>query len=322
MQSPAEQPDLRPPRPQPGIFALGVPEHCYVELDLLAGADPADLVGRLAGLSGPETTVAGLSVVVGFRPELWAGLAGATAPLATPDRPAGATPAPPRSFEGVQGPDVGFPATQHDAWVWVAGGTRDVVFDSIRRVFAAVAGVAAPASEVTGWLYQHRRDLTGFIDGTENPSVLEAADVAVADDGSSVLLYQLWRHNDSWSALSVDEQERVIGRTKPDSVELDGSRMPPDSHVRRNVVEEDGRELRIYRRNVAYGGPSDHGTVFVGFCAEQRPLQVMLERMAGVGDGIRDALTRHTTPLSGAYYVVPAATALTGFLPGEGPGEG
>ncbi len=305
--------DPKPPRPQPGIFALGIPEHCYVEFDLLPEADPLELVRRLAALSGPETTVGGLSVVVGFRPELWAQLDPSVV-VASPVGP-GSAPARTRSFQTVSGPEVEFPATQHDAWIWLAGGARDVVFDSARRVFDAVSGVAVPASEVTGWLYQHERDLTGFIDGTENPSVFEAADVAVAADGSSVLLFQLWRHEQSWAELSVGQQERVIGRTKADSIELDESDMPEDSHVSRNVVEEDGHELRIYRRNVAYGGPSDHGTVFVGFCARQHPLQIMLERMAGVGDGIRDALTRYTTPLSGAYYVIPAATTLVQYLP-------
>ncbi len=287
--------------PQPGIFALGVPEHCYVEFDRRPGADAADLVGRLAALSGPETTVAGLSLVVGFRPEMWAQV-GPTGPV------------PVRSFQPVEGPEVTFPATQHDAWLWVAGATRDAVFDSVVRVFAALEDVADPVSEVSGWIYRHDRDLTGFIDGTENPAVLEARDVAVAADGSSVLLYQQWRHHRSWAGLTVGQQERVIGRTRDDSTELDADTMPQDSHVSRNVVEEDGRELRIYRRNTAYGGPSDHGTVFVGFCAEQHPLQVMLERMAGVGDGIRDALTRYTTAQSGAYYVVPSVSALARFL--------
>ncbi len=35
----------------------------------------------------------------------------------------------------------------------------------------------------------------------------------------------------------------------------------------------------------------------------------MLERMAGIG-GPRDALTRYTRPLTGAYYFVPSGTTL------------
>jgi len=280
---------------QPGIFALGTTEHAYLELDLRPGADPAELVARLAALSGPETTVGGLNAVVAFRPELWAGVAGSAARTDV------------SSFEAV---GAVMPATQHDAWVWLAGGARDVVWDSALRVLRAVADIADVASEVNGWLYQHDRDLTGFIDGTENPSMLEAPDVAIAADGSSIVLVQQWRHEASFAALGVEEQERVIGRTKDDSTELDEDVMPADSHVSRTVVVDGGAELEIYRRNTAYGGATQYGTMFVAFCREVRPFQLMLERMAGVGDGTRDALTRHTTALTGAYYVVPSTGAL------------
>ena len=301
-------------QPQPGIFSLGTAMHCFVELDLASGTSPLTLVSALAGLSAPPTTISGVSFVVGFRPELWQSVEGASpASRASRSSRSSTSPVPARSFEEIAGPDFTMPATQHDAWFWVAGGARDVVFDSTVRVLDAVGPCATVASELGGWLYQHSRDLTGFIDGTENPSMLEAASVAVGDDGSSVLLYQKWQHLPSWRRLEVEEQERVIGRTKADSVELDEDDMPPDSHVSRNVVEEDGEELAIYRRNVAYGGPTDHGTVFVGFCASQHPLDTMLRRMAGVGDGIRDALTRYTTPLTGAYYVVPSVDALRQF---------
>jgi putative iron-dependent peroxidase len=311
-------------RPQPGIFALGDPEHCFIELDLREGAPAAELLTRLASLSGPETTLAGVNVVVGFRPDLWVsagvGVGGVDAGGVDAGRVGGGagSSGPVRAFEPIVGPELEMPATQQDAWFWIAGGARDVVFDSALRVLDAVEPVASAATELGGWLYQHSRDLTGFIDGTENPPMIEAPSVAAAADGSSVLLFQKWKHLDSWRRLSVEEQERVIGRTKVDSVEFDESEMPPDSHVSRNVVEEDGKELAIYRRNVAYGGPTDHGTVFVGFCAAQHPLDIMLRRMAGADGGPRDALTRYSVPLTGAYYLVPSIDALAELLPKEG----
>jgi len=296
-------------QPQPGIFALGTVEHCCVELDLAAGQEPAELVSALAALSGPETTVAGVGVVLAFRPELWATVAPDNAPPGV------------RSFEETAGEGWRMPATQHDAWLWVAGGARDAVFDSTLTVLRQLDGLATVAHEVGGWIYQHTRDLTGFVDGTENPPMIEALDVAAVADGpgagASVVLVQQWRHQASFVALKVEEQERIIGRTKPDSIELDEADMPADSHVSRNVVEQDGQELAIYRRNTAYGGVSEYGTMFVAFCAEQRPFELMLRRMAGHGDGIRDALTRHTTPLTGAYYVAPSLPALAAFLPNE-----
>lgn len=90
--------------------------------------------------------------------------------------------------------------------------------------------------------------------------------------------------------------------------------MPADSHVSRTVIERDGDEVQIYRRNTAYGSVTDHGTVFVGFSREQYALAEMLRRMAGVGDGIRDALTPYTTPITGAYCVVPAVDDLVRLL--------
>jgi putative iron-dependent peroxidase len=59
-----------------------------------------------------------------------------------------------------------------------------------------------------------------------------------------------------------------------------------------------------------YGTVTDHGTMFVGFSADQRPLATMLESMAGLADGVRDALTLYTQPLTGAYYFVPSTQSL------------
>jgi putative iron-dependent peroxidase len=298
---------------QHGIYALGTPEHCFVELSLVEGADPVELVRTAAGLTGPLSTIGGVNVVVGFRPQLWAQVA--------PDD----APADVHGFEeDIVGPD-GFtmPATQHDAFLWIAGGSRTSVFDTSREALRCLGAVARPASEVTGWVYRHDRDLTGFIDGTENPSLLEAAEAVAVPEGepgagSSVLLYQLWPHDTpAWSSLSDAQQEKVIGRTKPDSVELSEQDMPDDSHVSRTVLEVNGEELDIFRRNVAYGGATDHGTVFVGFSWEQFRLHQMLRRMAGLVDGPRDALTRYTRPVSGAYYTIPAIEALAKFAPGD-----
>ena len=124
--------------------------------------------------------------------------------------------------------------------------------------------------------------------------------------GGTILLLQKWAHDAAeWEALPVQSQEAVIGRTKPDSVELEPR--PDDSHV---ASTDQDRFGKIFRRNMPYGTVSDHGTMFVGFSAAQRPLAAMLESMAGLAGGTRDALTRYTTPLTGAYYFVPSIEAL------------
>nr|WP_281371918.1 Dyp-type peroxidase [Modestobacter versicolor] len=269
------------------------------------------MVRGVAGLTGPLSSTGGVNLVVGFRPELWASVA----PDDAPADAAGFT-------EDIVGAGrFRMPATQHDAWVWVAGGNRTAVFDNARAVLAALKGVATVGREITGWLYQHDRDLTGFIDGTENPSLLTAAAVAAVPAGepgagASIVLVQVWRHDSAtWESLGMYGQEMNMGRTKPDSVELPEDVMLPSAHVARTTLEVDGEEKQIFRRNVAYGGVTDHGTAFVGFARDRWRLHEMLRRMAGATDGVRDGLTNYLKPLSGAYYTCPSIDALARFAP-------
>ena len=132
--------------------------------------------------------------------------------------------------------------------------------------------------------------------------------------GGSVVLVQQWTHDAAaFEALTVEEQEKVIGRTKQTSIELDQEVRGAASHVSRTVIEVHGVERHIFRRNTPYGTATEHGTMFIGFSCEQQRLARMLSRMAGAEDGIRDALTRYTTAISGAYYFVPSVEALRRF---------
>src|SRR5439155_6610673 len=217
--------------PQPGILALGTASHAYLELDLTSSVDPASAVARVASLREPRTTIGGVNLVAGFRPELWATVA--------PD-------ASPPGLHGFKDPIVGptgytLPATQHDVVIWLTGASYDVVFDLTRDVVAALEDVADLGHEVVGWPYHHDRDLTGFIDGTENPTLVEATEVALIPPGSpgeagSILLLQPWEHDvAAWEGLEVASQEAVIGRQKADSTELDPK--PKASHVPRTAQE-------------------------------------------------------------------------------------
>jgi len=300
------------PIPQTGIFALGTYSHAYLEFELLPGVEPATAVAAAASLREPRTTIGGVNLVCGFRPELWRGVA--------PD----SAPADVEGFNAaIIGPDgYTMPATQRDIVMWMSGAEYDVIFDLSRNIAAALATYARLANEMVGWPYLHDRDLTGFIDGTENPTLVEAQEVALvphgsAGEGGSILLLQKWMHSVSaWETLGVAGQERAIGRRKTDSAELHPQ--PPASHVARTDQDNFGR---IFRRNIPYGDLEEHGTVFVGFCAKQRPLAAMLESMLGLGEqgsgAVRDELTRFTRPLTGAYYFIPAADRLAALGAGE-----
>jgi len=287
--------------PQGGIFALGTASHAYLEFDVSANRAGRELVAAISSLREPRTTMGGVNLVAGFRPELWR-------TSATDDSPADLT-----GFnEDVRGVDgFAMPATQHDAVLWLSGSAYDVVFEVARNAIAELGSLASVAEETSSWPYRHDRDLTGFIDGTENPTLTDAPELVVIPEGTpgaggTILLLQKWAHDASaWEALSVADQERAIGRTKADSVELDDR--PADSHV---ASTDQDRFGKIFRRNMPYGTVTDHGTMFVGFSSTQRPLATMLESMAGLAGGVRDALTLYTRPLTGAYYFVPSTYAL------------
>jgi putative iron-dependent peroxidase len=243
----------------------------------------------------------GVNLVAGFRPELWR-------EVVPDDAPA--------QLDGFNDDVVGvdgfvMPATQHDAALWLSGSAYDVIFETGRKAIAELAPLAAVVAETSSWPYRHDRDLTGFIDGTENPTLIDAPELILIPEGSpgaggTILLLQKWAHDAAeWEALPVEEQERVIGRTKLDSVELE--ERAPDSHV---ASTDQDRFGKIFRRNMPYGTVTDHGTMFVGFSAEQRRLSTMLESMAGLAGGTRDALTHYTRALTGAYYFVPSADSL------------
>jgi porphyrinogen peroxidase len=297
-------------RPQPGIFAQGTRSHYHLEFDLRPGAGDHAVVAALGGLREPPVTAGGANIVVGFGPALWRRLHPDDAPDALAD------------FEPIVGDGRGAPATQHDLWVWTHGTGEDVELDVARAVVAVLAPVFELAAEQPCFVYLDSRDLTGFIDGTENPPVEEAFDVALVPDGEvgaggAFVLAQKWVHDlEPFHAQSRAEQEGTIGRTKPDSVELDDK--PATAHIARVVIVEDGEELELYRRSTPYGRVGELGLYFLAFSADPSRFTKMLHRMFGLtGDGLHDHLTDFTRPVSGAHYFAPSLDALDGILPSE-----
>jgi putative iron-dependent peroxidase len=287
--------------PQAGIFALGTSSHAYLEFDILDAKKCKEFASTISAIREPRTTTGGVNFVIGFRPELWRD-------IVPDDAPAGV-----EGFNNaIQGTEeFVMPGTQHDALVWLSGSAYDVIFDMARSVIHDLAALASLGEETSSWSYRHDRDLTGFVDGSENPMLLDAPIAALLPEGvpgaaGSVLLLQKWKHKTAeWEALPVDRQERIMGRTKLDSIELENK--PADSHVARTDQDEFGN---IFRRNMPYGSVDDHGTMFVGFSADQKRLSRMLDSMAGLITGKRDALTRFIQPLTGSYYFVPSVESL------------
>ncbi len=290
---------------QPAIFSQGAPAHLHLQFKAYSEDDFVEATGKAASFALELPSVNKVGIVVGFRPsgikeKLFSDLENDI-----------------NDFSPIVGKD-GFtmPANQQDIWVWLTSAKEDSLFDTGTELLSILGSTTELVDERKGFSYRDGRDLTGFIDGTENPSLSEAAQVALISEGklrgASLCLLQIWRHDlKSFAKLDTGAQEDVFGRTKSSSEELDDSKKPHNSHIARVVIEENHGELEIFRQSVPYGNLTEHGLVFLAFTAEQRRIELMLKNMAGASeDGIRDALTSYSTPLSGAYYFVPTIEML------------
>ena len=299
----------KPPQfvlPQFGIFAQGTHAHRFLEFDLKSGVDAAQAVAAFRRLRTPDVSAGGVNLVAGFGAELWRSVAPSRAP---------ADLGPFQTINGRDGHTA--PAVQHDAWLWLSGAEQDVTWQSARAAVLAVRDAADLAAEQPGFTYLGGRDITGFIDGTANRPVRRAADVALvppgqAGEGGSHVLAMRWVHDLlAFNQLSVEEQQRVIGRTKADSIELSETEKPPTAHIARVEMTVDGEELEIFRRSVPYGTAEEYGLYFLAFSAERSRYDLMLARMFGdAPDGLRDRLTDFSKPVSCAYYFAPSLNAL------------
>ena len=100
-------------------------------------------------------------------------------------------------------------------------------------------------------------------------------------EAGAFVFTQKWVHDlTAFHAQPQREQEGTIGRTKPDSIELDDK--PPTAHIARVVIEEDGEELELYRRSVPYGRVGELGLYFLAFSADPSRFTKMLHRMVGL----------------------------------------
>ena len=297
------------PVPQPGIFAQGTRSHHHLELSVRPDATDAEVLDAVGQLREPQVTAGGVNLVLGFGPALWARLAPASVLDGFHDYP---------TIDGADGTTA--PGTQRDLWVWVHGTGEDVAFDAARSASVALAPVATLELAQPAFVYKDSRDLTGFIDGTANPPMEEAADVALVPPGSpgeggSFVIAQRWIHDlGAFHALSVEDQERVFGRSKPDSVEMDDDSKPANAHIARVEIDIDGEEAEIYRRSTPYGTLGEHGLYFLGFSRELRRFEIMLHNMFGLGDGPRDRLTDFTRPVTGSFFFAPSVVAINELL--------
>jgi porphyrinogen peroxidase len=299
-----------------------------VFLVLTAAGGDADLarirevlgaIGDLAKNVGFRDLGGRLSCVVGIGSALWDRLS------------PGRRPRDLHPFVAVEGPVHVAPSTPGDLLFHIRAEREDMTFELERQLLDRIGDAARVADETTGFRYFDARDLLGFVDGTANPTGAELPDAALISEdadpdfaGGSYVVVQKYLHDMAgWAALSTEEQEAIIGRTKIDNIELDDDDAPRKSHKTLATIEDDaGGELAILRDNMPFGRPGagEFGTYFIGYAARVWVIERMLERMfVGVPPGAYDRLLDFSTAVTGSTFFVPTAGMLDELA--EPPGD-
>jgi porphyrinogen peroxidase len=281
------------------------------------GPDNADAVRALCGDDGLAALVRAvgfrdlegfLSCVTGFSAAAWDRLAG-------PPRPAGLHP-----FRELRSGPRHAVATPGDVLFHIRASRMDLCFELATQIMYKVGDNVTVVDEVHGFRYFDERDVIGFVDGTENPVGPDAFDAAIigAEEpmfaGGSYVIVQKYLHDmAAWNALTTEQQENVIGRTKLDDIELDDSVKPTSAHNALTTIIENGQEVDILRDNMPFGnvGKGEYGTYFIGYARSSATTELMLQNMfIGRPEGNYDRILDVSTAVTGGLFFVPSVPLL------------
>ena len=311
-------PSVSAPEPQP-ILSIPTEAAIFLVLTVAPGTEAA-IADALADASGLKRSVgfrvpeAELTLVIGIGADLWDRLTGAP-------RPAGL-----HAFRELNGARHRAVATPGDLLFHIRAHRFDLCFELAQRLTERLRGHAEVVDEVHGFRSFDERDVLGFVDGTENPEGAAASEAVLIGDedaafaGGSYVIVQKYLHDlPAWDALSTEEQELIIGRTKLSDIELPDEDKPPNSHLALNVITgPDGEERQIMRFNMPFGrvGAAEFGTYYIAYARTPELIEQMLKNMF-IGDppGNTDRILDFSTAVTGTLFFVPSGELLENLAP-------
>jgi putative iron-dependent peroxidase len=218
-----------------------------------------------------------------------------------------------RAFPGISGRGVHAPSTQHALWVFVREENNSDCFDTAQAAIAALGPDFVLDEEVGTFEYhgghdQLGHDLSGYEDGTENPTGEQARAAGIVAQGplagSSFAAVQRWLHDlPHFSTYPPAQRDNLIGRRLDDNEELPDA--PVSAHVQRAAQESYNPPAFMVRRSMPWSERGQHGLYFLAFGADLDRFERVLRRMLGCDDGVVDGLFAFTRPLTGGYYWCP-----------------
>ena len=275
---------------QPGILAPVPNAARYLYFRTRAGASINEIRSAVEGLSIDE------SLVVGIGSSLVTLLGGSIDELHT---------FPSRTVSGIE-----IPATPQALWCWLRADDEGELVHRTLALRAQLKDAFDLSEEINAFQYGESRDLSGYIDGTENPTGSEALAAALVQDqgpgldGSSFVAVQQWVHDlQYFSNLPEVHRDHIFGRRLADNEEIEDA--PISAHVKRTAQEDFSPEAFVVRRSMPWTKGEQSGLVFVSFGHSLTAFEAQLSRMLGEDDGVMDALFQFTRPLTGAYFWCP-----------------
>ncbi len=275
---------------QPFILSKPLESGLSLSLGLAPGADALKALKRLGG---------------GF--ELSWGTLGLGEPLV---RALGKTVPGLSTFPAMSAPAAGVPSTQQAAWMMLAGLTQGDIFANLQAI-KTLLGPDLVIADAMPTFHNASRDLTGYEDGTENPKGRKAERAALVAEGaglagSSFVAVQRWVHDlDYFNSLSQSRRDNSIGRRLADNEELESA--PKSAHVKRTAQEQFEPNGFMLRRSMSFANERSKGLEFIAYVAHLDTFARQMRHMAGLDDGIADALFTFSRPVTGGYYWCPPA---------------
>lgn len=225
-----------------------------------------------------------------------------------------------KNFEAIRGDRHTAVATPGDLHFHIRSDSKSFAYDMAAVISGFMNAVADCVVEVQGFRYWDSRSILGFVDGTENPHGTDRDRFAVISDqdpayaGGSYLFVQKYIHNlAAWKSLPVEEQEKVIGRSKDNDIEMTDDVKPKNSHI---ALANVGDDLKVVRDNMPFGSVSTNemGTYFICYASTFSTVEKMLTNMF-IGDppGNYDRILDFSTAKTGTLFFVPSLDKLDEF---------
>lgn len=217
-------------------------------------------------------------------------------------------------FKAITNKKVSMPATDADLLLHLRSNRHDVNYHLAQILFSTLLPLLKIDEMVHGFSYLDSRDLTGFVDGTENPEGEQRKSVALLNNdrhfaGGSYVHLQKYQHDLAhWQQLSVEQQECSYGRSKVANIEFASRDKSSNAHTARSAIKNNQQQsVEILRQSLPYADQHSQGLMFASYAAKADSFDLILASMCVLDHhGHSDAILNVSKAVSGHAFFAPS----------------